>query len=448
VRDVNRRLAAVLWAAVAAGIVVTLSPHVTTPHLPAASGPSSPARSSGPRPASAAGGPSSAAPSGSSAPSGRATPAGSAADQTAGTYIPASEDGLLRVPVAQLTAHIGAVLPPLRHLLAADLLVVAPQTLPATALRTVLALPGVTAAELVDAARLRLNGGYVPMLGVDPAQFRAFAARPTAESTALWQNVANGAIAVSYLMGQQESLPLGGTVKVTGSATEQLRVGGFGTVGISGVDAVVSSQVAQSLGMPAGNAIVISAPHAQLSVLIQKLGVALPRDASVVPLVAQAAVRGLPVTTGSAGALGVTPADGPGLTVAQTRAFLAAAESRLGLPYVWGDAGPDAFDCSGLVQWSMRQAGIVMPRVAVDQAQTGPLIPLSDLQPGDLLFYHTDPTAPEYISHVAIYLGDGLMEQAPEPGMDVQVVPAVFGGGFAGAVQVYPRVAAAVAAEF
>ena len=65
--------------------------------------------------------------------------------------------------------------------------------------------------------------------------------------------------------------------------------------------------------------------------------------------------------------------------------------------------------------------------------------------PGDLLFYHTDPTAPTYISHVAIYLGKGLMLQAPEPGEDVQIVPAIFGGGFAGAVAVYPRVAAAVA---
>ena len=108
-------------------------------------------------------------------------------------------------------------------------------------------------------------------------------------------------------------------------------------------------------------------------------------------------------------------------------------------------SGPNVFDCSGLVQWSMRQAGIVMPRVAVDQAQTGPRIPLADLEPGDLLFYHTDPTAPTYISHVAIYLGKGLMLQAPEPGENVQIVPAIFGAGFAGAVRVYPRVAAAVA---
>jgi cell wall-associated NlpC family hydrolase len=121
--------------------------------------------------------------------------------------------------------------------------------------------------------------------------------------------------------------------------------------------------------------------------------------------------------------------------------------SRRGLPYVWGAAGPTSFDCSGLVQWSFRQAGIVMPRVAADQALSGPAVPVSQLQPGDLLFYHTDPTDPRYISHVAIYLGNGWMIQAPEPGLDVEAVPADFGGEFAGAVRVNPAQAAAVAAR-
>jgi cell wall-associated NlpC family hydrolase len=127
--------------------------------------------------------------------------------------------------------------------------------------------------------------------------------------------------------------------------------------------------------------------------------------------------------------------------------MLQAAESRLGLPYVWGAAGPRSFDCSGLVQWSFAQAGVVMPRVAADQARTGPAIPLSQAQPGDLLFYHTDPTAPDYISHVAIYLGRGWMIQAPEPGENVQVVPLALGSEFAGVVRVSPRIAAAAAAS-
>jgi cell wall-associated NlpC family hydrolase len=87
-----------------------------------------------------------------------------------------------------------------------------------------------------------------------------------------------------------------------------------------------------------------------------------------------------------------------------------------------------------------------MPRVAADQARTGPAVPVSQLEPGDLLFYRTDPTDPGYISHVAIYLGDGWMIQAPQPGMNVQVVPVSFGSQFAGAIQVDPKLAAEVAA--
>jgi cell wall-associated NlpC family hydrolase len=261
----------------------------------------------------------------------------------------------------------------------------------------------------------------------------------------LWQNIAAGGIAISYTMGSQDRLTLAKPVQVTGARTMMVPVAGFGTVGIGGVDGVVSETVAGSLGLPSANAIVISAPKARLDSLIAKVTRKAPKNASVAALVTQVIVGGTTVTTGAAGAVGVT--HGPGLSATELATFLAAAKSRLGMPYVWGGAGPTTFDCSGLVQWAMRQAGVVMPRVASDQARTGPLIRLSQLQPGDLLFYHTDPTAPQYISHVAIYIGNGLMLQAPEPGMDVQIVPAVFGAGFAGAVQVYPRVAAAVAAN-
>jgi cell wall-associated NlpC family hydrolase len=290
-----------------------------------------------------------------------------------------------------------------------------------------------------------VGGSEVATLGVDPVTFRQFAATPTAAASALWQNVAAGDIAVSYLMGEQENLPLGGVVTVTGATTESLPVGGFGTVGITGVDAVVSEAVASSLGMPAGNALVVSAPQARLSVLISSIQKLLPAGGTVAPLVAQAAETASASAAGLAGVSGIIASSSNSLTVAQTKAFLEAALSRVGDPYVWGGSGPTVFDCSGLVQWSMRQAGIVMPRVAAQQAETGPLIPVAQLQPGDLLFYHTDPTAPAYISHVAIYLGGGLVVQAPKPGLDVEVVPADFGSGFAGAVRVDPQLAARLA---
>jgi peptidoglycan DL-endopeptidase CwlO len=335
---------------------------------------------------------------------------------------------------------------PLHRLLEADLFVVAPTTLRSSITTAVRRLHGVVAAEPLDAARLQVDGKLTAMLGADPSEFRAFAPKPTADSGRLWENVAAGGVAVSYTMSKLDKLPLGRAVRVTGRRAEDLPVAGLGTVGIGGVDAVVSDAVARSLGIPADNAIVISAPHADLSTLVKQIRKLLPRNAAVASLVAQSASSGVAETGGAAGIAGAA-ADGPGLTNAEVAAFLEAAESRLGMPYVWGGDGPTDFDCSGLVQWSLARAGVVMPRVADEQALTGPKVPLSELEPGDLLFYHTDPTAPDYISHVAIYLGDGEMIQAPMPGLDVEIVPADFGSEFAGAVAVYPKVAAAVAGD-
>jgi peptidoglycan DL-endopeptidase CwlO len=474
VRDGTRRLRAALWLAVVMGVVAAFSPRVIVPLLPraatavhaaaghfaaehAAAGHSA-ANSAATlrRYASVLNGIGNEATGGKSNAVAEAAAAREHAGQTevtaarkAGVFLPGQGSSASSAVRVGMPSEHRAARPvrPLGTLRPADLLVVAPYSLPASSLSAIRKLPGVAAANMLDAARISVNGGFVALLGVNPSTFREFAAKPTAKSTVLWQNVADGGIAISYLMGEQEKIPVDGTVDVAGARTEKLPVAGFGTVGISGVDAVVSDSVARSLGMPAGNAIVISAPHATLSTLMRKIRHTLPADASVAPLVGQAPARGLPVTQGSAGAIGITAGSGPGMTVEQTRAFLTAALSRLGMRYVWGGAGPYVFDCSGLVQWSMRQAGITMPRVAVNQAQTGPRIPLSELEPGDLLFYHTDPTAPDYISHVAIYLGKGLMLQAPEPGEDVEIVPAIFTGGFAGAIEVFPRVAAVVAAN-
>jgi len=400
-----------------------------------------------------------------------AAPARPAASGLPGAVVsrsPAPELGVRRseafsVPVAQLTSRrVPGVAPP-GKLRTADLFVVAPVPLPRRALARIGQLPGVTAAQSLDAARVRVNGKLAAVLGVNPSRFRSFAARPTASSNRLWRSVAGGGIAVSYTMGRLDKLPLGGKVRVAGVRQQQLRVGGFGTVGVTGVDAVVSKSAARSLGFPAGNAIVVSAPHARLSKLAHRISRVLPRDAAVEPLVSQ------PNASGAAGLAGVTrvtqpaqvtrpgpPAGASGppprsiggyptLSTTQLRTMLKAALSRRGRPYVWGGSGPKVFDCSGLVQWSFAQAGVVMPRVAADQALTGPAIPLRQAAAGDLLFYHTDPTDPRYISHVAIYLGHGLMEQAPEPGMNVEVVPVALGAEFAGAVRVDPRIAASVA---
>ena len=331
------------------------------------------------------------------------------------------------------------VVAPLRHTEQADLLVVSPSTLPRSLVAAASRLSGVTAAEQIEAVRMRINGAYTAVLGVDPSVFRSFAARPTAASDGLWQGVADGGVAVSYTMGKLDNLPLGGTISAAGKKTERLRVVAFGTLGIGGVNAVVSNAVARSLGAPAGNALLISTRASDFNSVSAALGRMVPRGTSVEPLVTQ--------VNSSSGAAGAGSGSQSAVPSSALNVTLKAAMSRLGMPYVWGAAGPTQFDCSGLVQWSFARAGLVMPRVAADQALTGPAVPVSKLQAGDLLFYHTDPTDPTYISHVAIYIGNGWMIQAPEPGKNVEVVPADFGSEFAGAVRVNPAQAAAVASR-
>jgi peptidoglycan DL-endopeptidase CwlO len=344
------------------------------------------------------------------------------------------------VPAVTAAGKRESTVAPLRRSVQADLLIVAPFSLPRGLLTAVSRLPGMVAAERIEAVRMRVNGSDTAVVGVDPGQFRSFAAQPTGAADALWQGVADGGIAVSYTMGKLDKIPLGGSVLAAGRTARRLPVVAFGTLGIGGVNAVVSDATARTLGAPAGNAIVVSMRTENFTADSAAIGRLLPKGAGAEPLVSL-------VSSGAAGtgAAGTGSAGAPVVPATALDTMLKAAMSRKGLPYVWGAAGPGSFDCSGLVQWSFAQAGIVMPRVAADQALSGPAVPVSQLAPGDLLFYHTDPTAPGYISHVAIYLGNGWMIQAPEPGMDVEVVPAAFGSEFAGAVRVSPAEAASVA---
>jgi cell wall-associated NlpC family hydrolase len=102
---------------------------------------------------------------------------------------------------------------------------------------------------------------------------------------------------------------------------------------------------------------------------------------------------------------------------ARSAAVVQVAEAQVGKPYVWGAAGPDSFDCSGLVVWSWAHAGVGVPRVAADQQAWATPVPISQLAPGDLVFFG----APAH--HVGIYVGGGLMVDAPHSGANVQVVP-------------------------
>ncbi|MEW2549026.1 C40 family peptidase [Streptomyces sp. NPDC047002] len=92
---------------------------------------------------------------------------------------------------------------------------------------------------------------------------------------------------------------------------------------------------------------------------------------------------------------------------------LAFATAQIGKPYVWGAAGPDTYDCSGLTSQAWAAAGTPVPRTSQEQWRLLPHVPLADLRPGDLIVYYADA------SHVAMYAGGGKIVQAPRPGRDV-----------------------------
>jgi cell wall-associated NlpC family hydrolase len=97
--------------------------------------------------------------------------------------------------------------------------------------------------------------------------------------------------------------------------------------------------------------------------------------------------------------------------------------------YVWGAAGPTTFDCSGLVVWAFAHEGITLPHYTGDLWNSGMHVSRADLEPGDLVFFFAD------ISHVGIYIGNGLMVDAPSTGQQVQVQP-VFWNAYVGAVRI------------
>jgi cell wall-associated NlpC family hydrolase len=134
----------------------------------------------------------------------------------------------------------------------------------------------------------------------------------------------------------------------------------------------------------------------------------------------------------------------PSSSAAETA--IAAAERWVGTRYAWGggsltgpsmgwgiDAGVVGFDCSGLTRYAYAQAGIIIQRQSTMQYMTLPHVSGADLQRGDLVFYAFDTSNPWTIHHVALYLGGGMMIEAPESGMTVRITPMRWTGFIGGA---------------
>jgi cell wall-associated NlpC family hydrolase len=116
------------------------------------------------------------------------------------------------------------------------------------------------------------------------------------------------------------------------------------------------------------------------------------------------------VTSGALGSGGTPP------SAAGERAVRYAVE-QLGKPYEWGAEGPAAYDCSGLTSKAWGAAGTPIPRTSQEQWARLERVPLAELRPGDLVVYFPEAT------HVALYLGDGMVVQAPRPGARIKVSP-------------------------
>ncbi|WP_405741219.1 NlpC/P60 family protein [Streptomyces sp. NBC_01525] len=95
-------------------------------------------------------------------------------------------------------------------------------------------------------------------------------------------------------------------------------------------------------------------------------------------------------------------------------AALAAAQSKIGSPYVWGATGPSSFDCSGLTSWAYQQAGQSLPRTSQAQASAGTRIGMNELKPGDLVLFYGD------LHHIGLYAGNNTVLHAPKPGAAVR----------------------------
>ena len=149
-----------------------------------------------------------------------------------------------------------------------------------------------------------------------------------------------------------------------------------------------------------------------------------------------AAAAAAAAAAGGQGSTQVPPwAWGSGATANQGDITANWALSQLGKPYQWGGTGPGSYDCSGLTMDAWARAGVQLLHYTGYQWEEGPHVPLNELQRGDLLFYATNTSDPDTIHHVGIYIGDGMMVDAPYTGAFVRIDSIYQPGGLIGAIR-------------
>jgi cell wall-associated NlpC family hydrolase len=126
-------------------------------------------------------------------------------------------------------------------------------------------------------------------------------------------------------------------------------------------------------------------------------------------------------TSGTTAAVAAAPAAAP---TAAAQIAVNTALAQQGKPYAWGGAGPNSYDCSGLMQYAYARAGIRLPHSARMQSTLGRPVAKSNLQPGDLVFFYSP------VSHVGMYIGNGQMVHASTYGQPVKVIKLASMPGF------------------
>ncbi|MEU6403662.1 C40 family peptidase [Streptomyces sp. NPDC046985] len=124
-------------------------------------------------------------------------------------------------------------------------------------------------------------------------------------------------------------------------------------------------------------------------------------------------------TMGGGAGVSVDASAGSSTATGSAAAIVSFVKAQLGKAYVSGATGPSAYDCSGLVQTAFKQVGVSLPRVSQDQSTVGTSVSLSNLQPGDILYWGSAGSA----YHVAVYVGDGMFVGAQNPSSGVVEKP-------------------------
>jgi hypothetical protein len=152
-----------------------------------------------------------------------------------------------------------------RKIISPDLLVIEPSGLSARQLAKLAAAAGVRQVVSADGASIKLNGHRVNVLGVNPEQFRSWTPLATATDQRLWTALGQGRFVTSPTLAGQQKLHRGTAYRITGARQEQLTFGGSAPLGISNIDALVSSRASAQLGLVPGVLALVSAPGAGMA---------------------------------------------------------------------------------------------------------------------------------------------------------------------------------------